>query len=157
MKSKNNIASFTILEVMIVLIITGIVSTLIFGSFQRTNEQLRQSELISDELNDWITIRSNLFSELYYCDSINVSKQKAEIYLKDRTVSYTNKSGEFWRAENNQELLIDASINSITSEEINGTPNVLFEFEQKNTPVVLSFPLRKGISHDINSFFRQLK
>lgn len=153
MNNQKHIESFTVLEMIIVLIFLGLISTFIYSGVKKINEQLRFSEDISTELNNWITIRSQLYQELYFCDSMHIDNQFVELFLDEGAIRYQNEKGKLWRSYDDSEVLIDIPINSIHLERINGMSNVVFEFKQKNKLFTLSFPSQKGISKEINEYF----
>ncbi|MDG1332923.1 MAG: hypothetical protein P8P74_11385, partial [Crocinitomicaceae bacterium] len=87
-KKEEHIDAFTIFEVTVVLAIMGVLIGLIATSVNRFNEQLKMTGDINQELNEWFAFRSNLWSELYACDSIQSVDQELTLFAQNRVIKY---------------------------------------------------------------------
>lgn len=66
----------------------GVLIGLIAVSVNRFNEQLKMTGDVNQELNEWFAFRSNLWSELYTCDSITTQEGELLMYINGKTIKY---------------------------------------------------------------------
>lgn len=156
-KKRAHIDAFTIFEVTVVVAIMGILITIISSTLNRFNEQLKFSNDVHQELNEWFAFRSNLWKELYTADSIRQTGKEIEFFLEDRVVKYKAEDEQLLRFQSGQwketPMLVER-IGVLRDEE---EVNVIFDFLWKGQVMTLDYYYKPDIKNEINSYFDHLK
>jgi len=164
-KDKQHIDAFTIFEVTVVLAIMGILIGLIATSVNRFNEQLKMTSDINQELSEWFAFRSNLWSELYACDSIQSNGNELLLFSDQRTIKYRLDGEEVMRSTGKDWLPTKTKAESIRLEQeetvkgsrVSSQTTVIFDFKWKGEPMTLSYYFEPAVDDKINNYFAQLK
>lgn len=156
-KEKQHIAAFTIFEVTVVLAIMGVLIGLIAVSVNRFNEQLKMTSDINQELSEWFAFRSNLWSELYACDSIQSHEGDLVLFANQRTIKYRLNEEEVMRSDGRDWLTTKMEAESIRLETEDEQKTVVFDFKWKGELMTLSYYFRPAINNKINDYFAALK
>ena len=139
------------------LAIMGILIGLIATSVNRFNEQLKMTGEISQELNEWFAFRSNLWSELYQCDSIQQQDAELHLYTNDRLVKYKLDGEDVIRSMGNEWQLTRTKAESIRLETIEERMHVVFDFIWKGEIMSLNYYFEPELSAQINRHFDELE
>lgn len=156
-KRQHHIAAFTIMEVTVVLAIMGVLIGLIATSINRFNEQLKMTSDLNQELNEWFAFRSNLWSELYDCDSIQSNKQELTLFAKQRIIKYKLEDEDVLRSNGAEWQTTKAKAESIRLETESDHKTVIFDFKWKGEPMTMSYYFQPDVKNNINDYFAQLK
>lgn len=148
------IAAFSLLEVTIVIALTGMVFSIFFSALNRFNEQITLDVGLKNELNHWFAVRSVLWKDLDAADSLHVINGELHIFQSNKTIQYV--------VEN--ELLVKKSGKAVsnTSIKINEIREIMDQGERcvelqvvwkaRNLPIV--FPLISNAENKINQYFK---
>ena len=115
------IQSFTIYEILISLTIMSILLGLINRTINNFQYQLKISSKISESINQFYIVRSNLWRECYLSDSIHVENDTLSIYNKNSITNYFIENDSLRR-----------QINSSTENIVNTKIRALRIFENKS-------------------------
>lgn len=156
MKSTSKISAFTILEVTIVIALMSILIGVISSTYNRFNEQLKLSNDLHQELNEWYALRSNLWTELYQSDSIQFDSKILQLSIHDHNIEYKVVGGNLFRKHDSGDW---ASLHTeIEQIYLNRETNeIVFDFSWKGDQMLLRFPKNKDLSLEINSYFSSIK
>jgi hypothetical protein len=154
---KNSVSAFTIFEVTIVLGLMSAIISIIAVSFNRFNEQLKNSSEIHAELNTFFAFRANLWNELYTSDSIVCQKNQVIIFKNNKAVEYRieedileRKSDEYWVKTNFLMLGIQ--------EEIKDEDQIIsFTFDWKGESMKLHYFCKPDLKHKIDHYFENFE
>lgn len=148
------INAFTVLEVTVVIALLGVLMTIITVALNRFNEQVKLDQEIHDDLNKWILVRSNLWTELYNSDSMKLQDMNCIFYQSKRTILYKESDNELMRKENNADWTpMSVEIESII---LNESEGVDFNFVIKDEPMVLRCIPKSKNQQIVNTYFERL-
>ena len=156
-RQERHINAFTIFEVTVVLAIMGVLIGLIAVSVNRFNEQLKMTGDVNQELNEWFAFRSNLWSELYTCDSITTQEGELLMYINGKTIKYKLDEDRVMRSTGFDWQETKANAESIRLEEVDENKTVVFDFHWKGELMTLSYYFEPDVNHKINEYFARLK
>lgn len=156
-RKEEHIAAFTIFEVTVVLAIMGVLIGLIAVSVNRFNEQLKMTGDVNQELNEWFAFRSNLWSELYACDSIRSEDRELLLFANNRTIKYKLDDEDVMRSEGTGWQTTKTKAESIRLETEEEKTTVIFDFKWKGELMTLSYYFEPDVNNKINNYFAQLK
>lgn len=156
-RKEQHIDAFTIFEVTVVLGIMGVLIGLIATSVNRFNEQLKMTSDLNQELNEWFAFRSNLWSELYACDSIQSVEKELVLYSNKRIIKYKLEDEGVMRSNGTEWQTTKSKAESIRLETENDETTVIFDFKWKGELMTLSYYFEPDVKNKINDYFAQLK
>jgi type II secretory pathway pseudopilin PulG len=151
----NRLTAFSVLEVTIVIALMALLSALFFGALNRFGEQIQNETTIKNELNNWYVIRANLWRELDEADSIHVRDNQASIWLGKTQRTYKIINNHLFRVINETETDLKLEMNAIQLEETKGHQYVAFKINWKDDEMVLRYPVRSTVAHQVNHYFTQ--
>lgn len=143
------------LEVTIVIALMALLSALFFGALNRFGEQIHNETQIKNELNDWYVVRANLWRELDEADSIQVKDNQARIYFGKSQTLYKIMDNRLIRVINETETDLKLEMNAIQLEESKGRQYIAFKVNWKDDEMVLRYPVRSTVAHNVNHYFSQ--
>lgn len=161
------VPSFTILEVTIVVAILSILVTIITVTLNRFNEQLKINREIQQELNNWMLVRANFWTEYHLSDSIDVISQSLVFYQPHRSVFYRPEEERLVRKELNNTVPTGAPGTDEWREMNVEISSIRKEISGENEVIILSFPLKgeemqlrflkqKSKAGTVNQYYEQL-
>ena len=156
-RKKQHIDAFTIFEVTVVLAIMGVLIGLIASSVNRFNDQLKMTDDINQELNDWFAFRSNLWSELYACDSIQSNGNELLLFADQKIIKYRLDDEDLMRSSGNDWMPTKTKAESIRLEKEEEHTTVIFDFKWKGELMTLSYYFQPAVNNKINDYFAKLK
>lgn len=156
-EKRGHIDAFTIFEVTVVVAIMGILITIISNTLNRFNEQLKFSNDVHQELNEWFAFRSNLWKELYMADSIRQTGKEIEFFLNDRIVKYKTEDEQLFRFQSGQWKETPMRVERIGVVKDEEEVNVIFDFLWKGQVMTLDYYYKPDVKNEINSYFDHLK
>ncbi len=156
-RKERHIDAFTIFEVTVVLAIMGALIGLIANSVNRFNEQLKLTDDLSQELNEWFAFRSNLWSELYASDSVQSVDKELILFSPKRTIKYKLEDEDVLRSVGSEWQTTKTKAESIRLETENEQTTVIFDFKWKGELMTLSYYFEPDVKNKINHYFAQLK
>lgn len=162
-----SLPSFTILEVTIVVAVLSILVTIITITLNRFNEQLKVNRDIQQELNNWMLVRSNFWTEYYLSDSIGMNGQMLVLYQPHRSVVYKQEEDQLMRKEYKKADLRNApdagewkdmnvEITSIKEETAGEEQAIVLSFPVKGEEMQLRFLKLKNKADQVNDYFDTL-
>ncbi|MNJ84249.1 hypothetical protein D3C87_16980 [compost metagenome] len=152
-KSFCDIAAFSILELAIVLSLTGLFISLFFLSVNSFNKTMQQEITIKGELNSFFQFRSNFWQDLEKADSFQLSKDQLICFHTSIPIVYTITDEKLSRHHKDHHTLFEINALSIEKTTLGNHELVEFKLEWKNTPFSLKYPLQKQNSNYINTYF----
>lgn len=157
-KKKRHIIldAFTIFEVTVVLAIMSVLITIISFSLNRFNEQLKMSNDIGLELNQWRAIRSTLWREFYFSDSITIKNNILSIYSFEKEVNYKVDNDILYRKNNSDWNNLKLETEAIYEVATKDSRSFNIDFMWKNEIMTLSYPYNPTANIKINEYFNQL-
>jgi len=123
---------------------------LIAVSANRFSEQLKMTNDINQELNEWFAFRSNLWLELYACDSIKSNEGELLFFAEQKTIKYRLDEEELLRFNGRGWTPTNMEAESIRLETEDEQTTVIFDFKWKGEPMTLSYYFEPAINHKIN-------
>ena len=157
MKNKNNISAFTIFEITIVLGLMSTIIAIIAVSYNRFNEQMKNSSVIHEELNTFFAFRSNLWNELYTSDSINYQNKQINIYTDNQLVEYKIEDELLERKAGKEWVTTPFSMIELKEEEQNNDKIISFIFDWKGEPMKLHYFCKPELKHKIDHYFENFE
>ncbi len=155
---KRYIPGFTILEVTVVLAIMSVLITIITGSVNRFNEQLKVSGEIHQELNHWYAFRSSLWKELYLADSVLQKEQSIFIYNDQKEIRYRMENDVLMRSVNEANWTsVKIGVESLKLEKKEEGTFVIFDVLWKGEAMRINYYFKPDLKTEINSYFEHLK
>lgn len=155
-KKRNRIDAFTIFEVTVVLAIMSVLIGIISFSLNRFNEQLHNSSKISAEMNEFRAIRSEIWREFYFADSITEKNGELSIYMKDQTAVYKIADGRLYRSTGNDWKDLNLEMEAIHSEPREDATVYHLDILWKGDVMHMDYHFQHGIDKKINEYFKRL-
>lgn len=155
MRKKVNIKAFSILELAIVLSLTGLFISLFFLSVNSFNKSLQQEILIKNELNGFFRFRATFWQDMEKTDSFNLAKDRLTCFLDNDSIVYGITDEKLSRSSKNHQALLDINALSIEKTNLGSHEMISFNLEWKNTPFSLKYPLQKQNINSINNYFNR--
>ncbi|MNV08061.1 hypothetical protein D3C71_985170 [compost metagenome] len=152
-KPFNDIAAFSIMELAIVLSLTGLFISLFFLSVNSFNKTMQQEITIKSELNNFFQFRANFWRDLEKADSFQLSKDQLVCFHASTPIVYSITDEKLSRLHNGHHTLFEVNALSIEKTTLSNHELVEFKLEWKNTPFSLKYPLQKQNSNYINNYF----
>jgi hypothetical protein len=157
MRKKVNIKAFSILELAIVLSLTGLFISLFFLSVNSFNKSLQQEILIKNELNGFFQFRATFWQDMEKTDSFNLAKDRLTCFRDNDSIVYGITDEKLSRSSKNHQALLDINALSIEKTNMGSHEMISFNLEWKNTPFSLKYPLQKQNINSINNYFNRKK
>lgn len=157
MRKKVNIKAFSILELAIVLSLTGLFISLFFLSVNSFNKSLQQEILIKNELNGFFQFRATFWQDMEKTDSFNLAKDRLTCFLDNDSIVYGITDEQLSRSSKTHQALLDINALSIEKTNMGSHEMINFNLEWKNTPFSLKYPLQKQNINNINNYFNRKK
>ncbi len=153
MRKPIKIEAFSILELAVVLSLTGLFISLFFLSVNSFNKSLQQEIVIKNELNVFFQFRATFWQDMEKADSFNLSEDKLTCFMPTNSIVYRITDEKLSRSSANHQALFD--INALAIEKVNLGKHELinFKLEWKNTEFSLKYPLQKQNINSINHYF----
>lgn len=155
MRKQINIAAFSILELAVVLSLTGLFISLFFLSVNSFNKSLQQEITIKNELNGFFQFRATFWQDMEKADSFDLAKDKLTCFRNADSIVYRIIDEKLSRSFKDHQALFDVTALSIEESTLNHHPLIDFKLEWKNTSFSLSYPLQKQNTNSINNYFNQ--
>lgn len=153
MKKQLKIEAFSILELAVVLSLTGLFISLFFLSVNSFNKSLQQEILIKNELNGFFQFRATFWQDMEKADSFKLSKDKLTCFMPADSIVYAITDEKLSRSSSNHQALFDINALSIEKTDLNKHDLIRFKLEWKNTEFSLQYPLQKQNINSINHYF----
>lgn len=135
----------------------GVLIGLIAVSINRFNEQLKMTGDLNQELNEWFAFRSNLWSELYACDSLRSNEGELALFTDNGAIKYRLDEEELMRSNGNNWISTKMEAESIRLEKEDDQTTIIFDFIWKGELMTLSYYFEPDVKNKINDYFAQLK
>lgn len=155
MRKKNKIAAFSILELAVVLSLTGLFISLFFLSVNSFNKSLQQEIVIKNELNTFFQFRANFWQDMEKSDSFHLEQNRLICFHSFDSIIYQITEEKLSRLHKNHQALFEVNALSIEKTKLNEHELISFNLEWKNTEFTLSYPLQKQNRNRINNYFNQ--
>ena len=155
MRKKVTIKAFSILELAIVLSLTGLFISLFFLSVNSFNKSLQQEILIKNELNGFFQFRATFWQDMEKTDSFNLSKDRLTCFRDKDSMVYEIIDEKLSRSSKNHQTLLELNALSIEKTSLGRHEMITFNLEWKNTQFSLKYPLQKQNINSINNYFNR--
>lgn len=156
MRLNRKIEAFTIFEVTVVVGILSVLITIISLTINRMNEQMHGAQKVTNELNEWYLVRSNIWRECYNSDSMEVSSNQCNIYFPKKTVSYKVINDTlYWNIKDDWRSL-KIPVESIQEKSSGSSKTVEFDFIWKGTVMKMSYLSKPVVKYQIDQYFYHL-
>lgn len=153
MKIQVKIAAFSILELAVVLSLTGLFVSLFFLSVNSFNKTLQQEITIKNELNAFFQFRSNFWMDMEKSDSFLLDQNKLTCFHPMGSIVYQITDEKLSRAQNEYQVIFEVGALAIEKTDLNQHELIEFKLEWKNTEFSLYYPIQKQNHNHINSYF----
>ena len=155
MKRPTNIAAFSILELAVVLSLTGLFVSLFFLSVNSFNKSLQQEIVIKNELNTFFQFRSTFWQDLEKSDSFQLDENQLTCFHSGDLIRYQIIDEKLSRSTKNHQALFDVNALAIEKTTLNSHDLINVKLEWKNTEFSLMYPLQKQNINSINNYFKK--
>lgn len=155
MKKPTNIAAFSILELAVVLSLTGLFVSLFFLSVNSFNKSLQQEIVIKNELNTFFQFRSTFWQDLEKSDSLQLDENHLTCFHSGNLITYQIIDEKLSRSTKNHQALFDVNALAIEKTTLNSNDLINVKLEWKNTEFSLMYPLQKQNINSINNYFNK--
>lgn len=153
MRNRVYIQAFSILELAVVLSLTGLFISLFFLSVNSFNRSLQQEIIIKNELNQFFQFRATFWQDMEKADSFDLAKDRLTCFRNSDSIVYRIIDEKLSRSFKNHQALFDVTARSIEKTTLNQHPLIEVKLEWKNTAFSLSYPLEKQNINSINTYF----
>lgn len=148
----NRVKAFTIMEVSIVLVLVGIITTIIFKGVVMFNEQLVNDSKMKQEISEFYIFRANLYTELLNCDKF-IKDDSGIKFLGKQEVKYSKENDGLLREKQGQEKLFKYEVNELNIKQVNQDSIFYLNIDWKEGEMEFSFPLKQNTASQINNYF----
>ena len=155
MSKQVKIEAFSILELAVVLSLTGLFISLFFLSVNSFNRSLQQEINIKNELNGFFQFRSTFWLDMEKADSFNLAENKLTCFRAADSIVYQITDERLSRSSRNHQALFEINALSIEKTKLNKHELISMRLEWKNTEFSLSYPLHKQNINSINYYFNK--
>jgi prepilin-type N-terminal cleavage/methylation domain-containing protein len=149
--------AFTLLEIVITIALIGIISSIIFMSLNRFNEQLKADQKVKHDLTNWFTFRSSFWMELDRSDSIVKSHDGFTIFNDNRIITYEVNNIILYRTENTVQFDTGVEVNNLKIENTFNGIKLKIDFLLNNETISFWFVTNNSPDKKINSYFNQIQ
>lgn len=125
----NRVKAYTLVEVSVVILLTGLIIASIFSILFITNKTYIGFDKKIKNTNEWVLLDLHLSKDVYACDTMFYSNRELKLYIGDTLVTYQFADSGVVRKKDYAELHYDMTALSISSENIQ--------------PLVLVSPVKK--------------
>lgn len=155
MKKQIKIEAFSILELAVVLSLTGLFISLFFLSVNSFNRSLQQEIIIKNELNEFFQFRATFWQDMEKADSFHLDKDRLTCFRSTDLIVYQILDEKLSRSHKNHQALFEINALSIEKTNVNAHDLITFKLEWKNKEFLLYYPLQKQNINFINSYFNK--
>lgn len=155
MRKQVKIEAFSILELAVVLSLTGLFISLFFLSVNSFNRSLQQEIIIKNELNEFFLFRATFWQDMEKADSFDLAKDRLTCFRTNDSIVYQITNEQLSRSSKNHQALFGINALSIEKTNLNQHELIDFKLEWKNTTFSLKYPLQKQNSNNINNYFNK--
>lgn len=155
MSNQPKIAAFSILELAVVLSLTGLFISLFFLSINSFNKTLQREIAIKNELNTFFQFRANFWLDMEKSDSFHLDKDKLTCFQPADFVMYSITDGKLSRVHRDHQTLFEIGATGIQKAEQDQSDLIEFRLDWKNTAFSLFYPYQKQNHNQINTYFER--
>jgi type II secretory pathway pseudopilin PulG len=155
--NRHRIDAFTIFEVTVVMAIMSVIITIISITFVRFHEQLKISQDISEELNNFRMVRSTLWKDFTTADSIAFDNEELKIYRDQMTIKYQAIDEKLHRNHTGEWQNLQLDVESIYQDSLSGMKNYHINFLWKGEEMDWNFMDKPSLAVRINNHFNNLR
>lgn len=149
------IQAFSILELAVVLSLTGLFISIFFLSVNSFNRSMQQEIVIKNELNNFFLFRSNFWQDMEKSDSFRLQKDHLTCFSGSDSIIYNKIDEHLSRSHKNHQTSFELIAHSIEKTMLNGHEVIVFNLEWKNRLFSLKYPFQKQNRNEINAYFNQ--
>jgi len=114
----NKVKAYTLVEVSVVILLTGLIIASIFSILFITNKTYIGFNKKTKNTNEWVLLDLHLSKDVYACDTMFYSNRELKLYIRDTLVTYQFADSVVVRKKDLAELHYDMKAVSITAENI---------------------------------------
>lgn len=154
---RTKIAAFTIMEIIITMVVSGIVISLVYNGINFFNRQMQKELVLKNELNNWYVERAQLFEDFYLANKIyQVNEHTLKIMLNDnKEVVYEQIENRLVRTMQTNSFHFQTELTLLTIEDSDTTKTANFDFQIKEQRIPLYFSLEQTSSEKINNWIHE--
>ena len=120
----NRVKAYTLVEVSVVILLTGLIIASIFSILFITNKTYIGFDKKTKHTNEWVLLDLHLSKDVYFCDSMFYSNREIKFYTRDTLISYTFHDSTITRKREQAELIYDVNAVLITAETLAPVSNI---------------------------------
>lgn len=155
-RSAHKIPAFTIFEVTVVLAIMSVLITIISSALNRFQEQLKVATDVRAELNQWYALRSVLWQDLYYADSVQMQQAELHLFSDGKATAYRIQEGIFERSRGGEWVSGVVPAERLFLDTTGARQICHLEFLWKEQPMDLHFAVQPSEDVRINAYFDRI-
>jgi competence protein ComGC len=153
---RGHIKAFTVLEILMVLAISGILITVLFNALNRFQQQSKVITELQDEMNNWYQFRSQMWSDFYSMDSLKINQQELTLYIDSTSINYSSQGDEFKRFEPNKSSSVAIELAEMKLTEAEGIRQLVLLFNWKGEIMQVTYPVNTDRKRKIDEYFSNL-
>ena len=135
----------------------SVIITIISMTFGRFHEQLKISQDISEELNQFRMVRSTLWKDFTTADSIAFNKDQLEVYRGQVIIKYQAIDETLHRNHTGEWQNLKVGVESIYQDSLSGMKNYHINFLWKGEEMDWNFMDKPSLAVRINNHFNHLQ
>lgn len=109
---KSRLKAFTILEIVVTIAITAILTTLVYGAINFLNAQNYREMRSKDRINEWMILRKQIIQDVYLSNSIEKIENGMKLNVDNNNIEYHTENGVLYIQKG--ESRIETSFNDAT-------------------------------------------
>ncbi len=153
---RRHIKAFTVLEILMVLAISGILITILFNALNRFQQQSKVITELQDEMNNWYQFRSQMWSDFYSMDSLKIDQQVLTLYIDTTSINYSSQGDEFKRSESNKSSSVAVELAEMKLTEADGNRQLVLQFNWKGETMQVSYPIETDRKRKMDAYFSSI-
>jgi prepilin-type N-terminal cleavage/methylation domain-containing protein len=154
---QTKIAAFTLMEIIITMVVSGIIITLVYSGINFFNRQMQKELVLKNELNNWHVERAQLFEDFYLANKIHKENDHTlKIQLSDKKeIVYEQIENKLVRTMQATSFQFKTELTNLTIVYTDTSKTVTFAFQIKEQQVPLYFSLEQTSSEKINNWIHE--
>lgn len=150
---RSDLKAFTIMEVSVVLVLVGIITSIIFKGVAMFNEQLSNDAKLKQEISEFYIFRANLYQDLF--DAEEFSQNELGINLSGvNEVHYGASTDGLIREVKNQNAVFAYKVNELSLKKVESDTCFYLNIDWKENEMELTFPIVQNKAKNINNYFK---
>ncbi|MCR9171950.1 MAG: hypothetical protein NXI10_05635 [bacterium] len=150
---QHTVPAFTIFEVTVVLAIMSVVVSMVAFSTQSLFKQMKVTEDIHAELNNFYKVRSMLWYDCVMADSITFQENEFLAFTNGVPVQYRVEEDRLYRNQDGQDRDLNLDILSLEKMDVDAGSDIILTFDWKGEPLEWRFFNLPNLADGVNQYF----